>query len=103
MTQILPTKGTLESVVLGFDFSSEATTVSNPTMDVTLEVSATGDPNPSAILVGSPQVDGSNAARVVQRVAAGLNGTSYRIQCTVQTDAGDTLTLQAILPVSVRL
>lgn len=103
MTQILPTKGTLESIVLGFDFSAEATSVSSPVMDVSVEVSANGDPNPSSILVGSPAIDSSNAARVLQRVAAGLTSTSYRLQCTVQTDAGDTLTLPAILPVAARL
>lgn len=103
MTQILPTKGTLESIVLGFNFASEATTVSNPTMDVSVEVSPNGDMNPSAILTGSPTIDSANPARVLQRVSAGQTGTSYRIQCTVQTDAGDTLTLPAILPVAARL
>jgi hypothetical protein len=94
----LPEKGTLESVVLGFDFSLEATSVSTPQFIVTAELGV--DPSPGMILGGSPVADG---AVVLQRVDGGLDGVTYRVSCTVSTLEGDTLTLQALLPVRVRL
>lgn len=102
MSTTLPIKGTLESVVLGFDFSAETTAVTSPSVVATIE-SGVDDTNPSAILVGVPQVDSTNPARILQRVAAGLDGATYRLQCTVQTGGGDTLTLASLLPVRLRL
>ena len=96
----LPTKGTLESVVLGFDFSAE--TLSLTIVSVTCELRPDGadDPDPTAVLDGPPQVDIGNPANVLQRVIGGVNAASYTIQCTVTTPDGDTLTLGVILPVS---
>ncbi|HEY9027163.1 MAG TPA: hypothetical protein VIP05_22915 [Burkholderiaceae bacterium] len=104
MTTLLPIKGTGESVVIGFNFSKEAASVGAPmSVAVTVEASLPGDPNPSAILVGDPQVDSENPARVLQRVAGGADATRYRLQCTALADTGDTLTCPVILPVQAKL
>lgn len=102
MTQKFPNKGTLESVVLGFDFSREAASVASPTFTVTCEPGVASDDAPTAILVGAPQIDTSNPALVLQRVSAGLDMVDYRIQCTA-TAGADTLTIAAILPVRLNL
>lgn len=103
MTQKLPVKGTLESVVLGFDFSREASSVTTPSITCEVESSDSADDTPGAVLIGSPTIDPTNAAVVLQRVAAGVDLTDYRIECTVATSSGDTLTLPVILPVRARL
>ena len=101
----LPTKGTLESVVLGFQFQAEATsiTIISVTCDVYLPpiTGPSTDPDPSAVLDGDPQIDVSSATNVLQRVVGGVNGVSYVIKCTVLTNSGDTLTLGAVLPVTL--
>lgn len=55
------------------------------------------DTNPSAILIGLPQVSGT---KVVQRVAGGLDDVQYRIRCMV-TSGPDTFVLTGIQPVEV--
>lgn len=103
MTKRLPEKGTLESVVIGFDFSRDATSVSSPAITCAVDNADGADATPDAILVGDPTIDPTYKARVLQRVAAGVDLTDYRIECTVATPAGDTLTLPVILPVRARL
>lgn len=103
MTYRLPEKGTLESVVIGFDFSREATAVSAPSLTCEVETSGATDDDPAAVLVDQPEVDGTNPALVLQRVAGGVDSTDYRIQCTVQTAEGNTLTCASILPVRLKL
>ena len=100
MNHPLPTKGTLESVTLGFDFSDEAESVTILSLTCQVDASSTGDPNPSAVLVGDPQIDSSNPANVLQAVDGGVDGTTYLILCTVQTDTGSKLTCWRLLPVS---
>ena len=102
MTQKFPTKGTLESVVLGFDFSREASAVEVPTFTVACEPGVATDDDPAAILSGAPTIDTANPALVLQRVRAGLDMVDYRIQCTA-TAGDDTLTIAAILPVRLNL
>lgn len=108
MTTRLQEKGTLESVVLGFDFSREAAGVLTPTFVITAETGT--DPAPTLILVGEPQIgefdvndNPISPALVLQRVAGGIDQVNYRIQCTVQTVEGNTLTCATILPVRQRL
>lgn len=101
MINKLQEKGTLESVVLGFDFKRETTGVSNPT--IVVYVDAGTDSNPAQILFSSPEVDDVNPALVKQRVAGGLDQVNYRIQCTVDTAEGDRLTCSAIVPVRSKL
>jgi hypothetical protein len=104
MTTKFPTKGTLESVVLAYDFSLALGTATITGQTFTCEVeSGAEDPVPADVLDGAPALDSGNAGRVLQRVAGGVDGTDYRIQCTVTTSAGDTLTLAAILPVRAKL
>jgi hypothetical protein len=104
MTTILPTKGTHESVVIGFNFSREAASVGAPlSIEVSVEAGLTGDPSPTDILVGDPVVDSDNPARVLQRVAGGVTATRYRLQCTALANTGDTLTCPVILPVAAHL
>ncbi|HEX7687327.1 MAG TPA: hypothetical protein VF453_06460 [Burkholderiaceae bacterium] len=104
MTTKFPTKGTLESVVLAYDFSLAIGTATIAAPSFTCEVeSGAEDASPLSVLSGDPQIDSGNAARVLQRVVGGVDGTDYRIQCTVTTSAGDTLTLAAILPVRAKL
>lgn len=104
MTTILPTKGTLESVVIGFNFSREAVSVSAPlSIDVSVESGLVGDPSPIDILDGEPQLDPDNPARVLQRVQGGVDATRYRLQCTALANTGDTLTCPVILPVAAHL
>lgn len=98
-----PTKGTGESVVLSFDFSRETTAVSSPVFECVVDHSVPGDPSPAAVLEGAPGIDSINSALVLQRVQGGVDRTDYRIECTVQTDSGDILTLGAILPVRERV
>ena len=102
MTQKFPTKGTLESVVLGFDFSRETAVVTAPTFAITCEPGVVVDDSPADILSGASVIDPDNPARVLQRVRAGTDGVDYRIQCTA-TAGDDTLTIAAILPVRLNL
>jgi hypothetical protein len=94
----LPTKDPAESVVLGFDFSSEAASVS--ITSVTASVRSSAATTPAALtLSGSAQISGTNPAIVLQRVSGGDDTTDYRLRCVVTTSAGDTLVRAAILPV----
>jgi len=54
------------------------------------------DPNPSAILVGSPVISGAN---VSQRVYNGLNEVTYRLEMTATTSYGNVYTAIGDLPV----
>jgi hypothetical protein len=99
---LFPAKGTLESVVLTFDFTPKtgpAPTVSNIRMEIVVAAGLNVDPNPAAVLASAAQVNTANGAQVLQRVQGGLDSNDYRIQCTVDTSDGDTLTIPAILPV----
>lgn len=100
-TKQMPIKGVLESVVLGFDFSDECTSVLTiVSVIVTVESAAgTPDPNPMAIISGSALVDSVNVAQVNQRIIGGLDGNSYAVQCTVTTNFGDTLSYVSVVPV----
>ena len=95
----LPVKGTDESVVLGFDFSDEAVSVSSATLTVTVEPGVAEDPTPASILTGAYQIDPTNAARVLQRVSAGVDQVDYYIKATAPGNGADILTRGAILPV----
>lgn len=97
MSTRLPVKGTHESVVLRFDFtSSGAAQVTVQTMEVSVEMGVGVDPAVSSFVTGSSQVNG---AVVLQRIAGGVDGLDYRVECTVTTDTGDTLSLASIVPV----
>jgi len=97
MSTRLPVKGTHESVVLVFDFSaSSAASITVQLMEVSIELGVGVDPNVSSFATGAPQVSGT---KVLQRVTGGVDGLDYRVECTVLTDTGDTLSVASIVPV----
>ena len=90
-------KITTENEQFTFDFStvmSSGETISLATS--TVEVVSGTDPNPTAILVGSPVISGQ---QVAQRISGGLDGVIYRIEVTSTTSATNVYTIVADLPV----
>jgi hypothetical protein len=104
MTTRYPDKAPGESVVVTFDFSKEATAVSGPSVTCTVlwTESDTPDPTPENVRSGEPEVSGSNAAHVLQRVVGGEDMTDYAMTCTATSSAGDVLTVPAVLPVRIK-
>jgi phage gp36-like protein len=87
-----------ESIIVEFDFADQATSISGPT--VTVQVAAgSPDNNPAAILIGGPVIAGTI---VRQRIAGGVHGVDYYLECTAGSGTGDTLTIDAVLPVRER-
>ncbi len=103
MTTQLPNMGTRESIVVSFDFSRESAAVSGAVFDVWAEGQIAQDPTPLNIIDGAAEIDGSNPAVVLQRISNVKDSTNYRIQCTVNTIEGDTLTCPVILPARLKL
>jgi len=99
MSTWLPVKDTSESVVVLFDFSKETASVSAPVVTCSVNWSNSSDANPSAVLSGSPSINGANAAQVFQRVQGGVDLTDYALRCVAVAANGDILTVAAILPV----
>ena len=97
MSTVFPVKDVGETVTVMFDFSSETASVSAPTVACSVLWSATSDGSPSAVLSGSPQVSGSNAAQVLQKVTGGVDLTNYALRCTATAANGDTLVVAATL------
>ena len=96
-------KITTENEQFTFDFSTvmaSTETISSATS--TVEVMSGTDPNPTAILVGSPVVSGQ---QVAQRISGGLDGVIYRIEVTATTSLTNIYTivadLQVLAPLSV--
>ena len=98
MNTLLPVKDPGETVVVVFDFSKEAASLTIGGSPGTSEVywTTTADPNPSAVLSGAAVVSGTS---VLQRVAGGVNFTDYALRCTATNQNGDVLVVAAILPV----
>ena len=90
-------KITTENEQFTFNFStvmSTGETISLATS--TVEVISGTDASPTAILVGSPSINGQV---VSQRISGGLDGVIYRIQVTATTSATNVFTIVADLPV----
>lgn len=87
-------KDPAESVVIDFDFSAEASSLSSPSVACSTLWSATNDT--TDIRSGSPQVSG---AHVLQRVAGGVDLTDYGLSCTATSASGDILVVAGVLPV----
>jgi hypothetical protein len=90
-------KYTTESELFSFDF--------NPVLQPTETLSSASctaiteqglDPNPSAILSGSPAISNGKAT---QRVINGLDDNVYRLIMTVTTSLGNTYTCVGDIPV----
>lgn len=84
-----------ETIVVAFDFSSLADTVSAPVVTATRH-GGTADVNPSAIKSGSPSVAG---AKVLQKITAGVLGTNYLLRCEVDGPNGTHYALAGVLQV----
>ena len=90
-------KITTENEQFTFNFStvmSTGETISLATS--TVEVVSGTDASPTAILVGSPSINGQV---VSQRISGGLDGVIYRIEVTATTSATNVFTIVADLPV----
>jgi len=99
MSTMLPSKDPAETVVVSFLFASEVLageTVSSCT--VVASVYAGLDPTPAAVLSGT--VDLSLAPTVMQKVAAGVDGTTYLLKATATLSTGRVLIRKGILPVT---
>ena len=97
MSQEFSYKLTTENEQFTFDFSTvlgSSETISSATMVV--QVKDGTDPNPSAILVGTPTISGS---RVAQRIYGGLDQVTYRLEMSATTSLSNVYTLVADLPV----
>ena len=103
MTTRYEDKDPTESVVVIFDFSKATTSVTLPTVSAAVKWSdGTPDPAPSTVLSGVPTISGTNAAHVLQRVLGGLAWNDYSLRCVAQGANGDTLLVDAVLPVRTR-
>lgn len=90
-------KLTTENEQFTFDFSNvlaTSETISTASMVVTVQDGT--DATPSAILSGSPVINGS---RVAQRIYNGLDGVTYRLALSVTTSLTNVYTSVADLPV----
>lgn len=98
---LLSPKDPSENVVVTFDFSlalSGNESLSS-IVEITVEVSAGEDPNPSAIIAGPPLINTDNVS-LSQPVHAGLDGVNYSIKAVADTNNPDKrLAVTAILPV----
>lgn len=84
-----------EIVPLTFDFAALTDTPSNPVVSLAHH-KGTIDPNVGAMLIGSPLVVG---AQVRIKVQNGLNGSTYRLRCKVESPEGNKWVLAGYLPV----
>lgn len=90
-------KLTTESELFSFNYSPVlAVGETILTAECTIQVKDGSDPNPSAIMVGSPAISGPV---VVQRISGGLSGVIYRLEMTVTTSLTNTYTLVGDLSV----
>ena len=86
-----------ESLVRGMDFTARLAPTADTltgTPTVTVSVMAGSDPNPKAILVGTPSLS-TNNMQVLQRVSNGVPGTAYILTFKCGTTQGNTLVEQA--------
>ena len=82
-----------ESLVRGMDFSARLSPTSDTltgTPTVTSSVFSGTDPNPQAILAGSPSLS-SNNMQILQRVSGGVPGTAYILSFRCGTVQGNTV------------
>jgi hypothetical protein len=90
-------KITTENEQFTFDFSpvlGSSETISSATCVV--EVKEGTDSNPSAIMSGTPTINGT---KVAQRIFGGLDGVIYRLEVSITTSLTNVYTLVGDLPV----
>ena len=86
-----------ENLPRGMDFTPRLSITGDTltgTPTVSVSVMAGSDPNPSAILVGSPTLS-SNNMQVIQRVSGGVPGTAYILSFQCGTAQGNVVKDQA--------
>ena len=79
------TKDPAEIVTITFDFSLDATAISNPSISVAVRTGK-NDPSPETMIFGAAQVAGTN---VMQRVQGGVSGTTYQLRCIADDVDGE--------------
>lgn len=86
------------TTLLGFDFTSQllpnGETILTASFNVTVWTGS--DPSPNSMISGVPLV---GTPAVLQRFAGGVNGTVYKLECTVTTSLSQTLVLVGYLSV----
>jgi hypothetical protein len=84
---MLSVKDVGETIVVAFDFSKVCASILS-VIEVTAAVavgSPQTDPSPSAILTGTPTIDG---AKVLQSVTGGVAGANYDLRCKIAAPDG---------------
>ena len=97
MSQAFSYKLTTENEQFTFDFSqllASGETISSTSM--VIEVKEGTDSNPSAMMLGTPVVNGS---QVAQRLYGGLDSVTYRLELSITTSLTNVYTAVADLPV----
>lgn len=77
-----------ERVRVAFDFGRNMSAVTGTPVVTIARLSGTADPDPSAMLDGSPVISG---AKVLQWVEGGLDGARYLIGCQAEDADGQVL------------
>ncbi|MDR2186844.1 MAG: hypothetical protein LBE62_02195 [Azonexus sp.] len=91
---MISAKDPAEIVTVTFDFSHLATAVSAPV--ITCDVVRGETHDTTAMLPGSPEIIGR---RVLQRLAGGISGNSYRLACQIDDADGERWVVAGIMPV----
>lgn len=90
-------KLTTESELFSFDFNPVLNTGETLTTATCTAVTIQGlDPNPSALLVGTPVI---SLGKATQRVVGGMNENIYRLIMTCATSEGNIYTCIGDIPV----
>lgn len=92
---MLSAKDPAEVVIVTFDFSAEAASVSNPVISITW-ASGVADSAPALSKSGVASISG---AQVMQKVTGGIAGANYLLRCEVDSSAGEHLAVADTLPV----
>ena len=74
-----------EIITVTFDFSALATAASNPVITCVV-FGSIADPSASAMLTGSPQVNGTS---ILQRISGGVSGATYKLRCVIDDVDGE--------------
>lgn len=90
-------KITTETELFNFNFAAAlGSTETISSTSCTVEVKEGTDSNPTAILSGSPTVNGSI---VTQKLTGGINGVTYRVEMSATTNLGNTYVVVGDVPV----
>lgn len=96
MTDEFSAKDPAEIVPLAFDFGSLTDAPINPVVTIVREAGPKGAADLSGMLLGTPQILGTE---VLQKVQGGIATTTYRVRAQVDTAEGLRYVLTGLLPV----